>query len=38
MNEKAEIITHILSTLLESNDIDQAILRLSNIINEVISR
>ena len=35
MNEKAEIISRILTTLLESDDIDTAILTLSSIVERV---
>lgn len=38
MSEKADIITNILNTVLASDDIDQAILKLSAIIEYVTSQ
>ena len=37
MNDRAELISNILNTLLASDDIDGAIIRLSDIINSVCS-
>lgn len=38
MNEKADIITNILNTILASDDIDKAILKLAAIIESVASQ
>lgn len=38
MKERAEIIANILNTILNSDDIDGAVLRLSNVIDSVISQ
>ena len=38
MKDRAEIIANILDTILNSNDIDGAVLKLSNIIDLVISQ